>query len=173
MPNETLQKILQQKGITTDDQIIFQTIFDVLSTLFTDENHLSTLTSGYNINHYQQVWFPNIVPLQQKELAIKRGMQIICQMIELKFTILLITFAKLNEKKSALVIILLVFLLLLDFLIKIAKQWFIKKLKIVIILINNLKNHTFLVWFFKIDSYYFYLFLILIVVFLLILVSFF
>lgn len=37
MPNETLQKILQQKGITTDDQIIFQTIFDVLSTLFTDE----------------------------------------------------------------------------------------------------------------------------------------
>ncbi len=38
MTNETLQKILQQKEITTDDKIIFRTIFDVLSTLFTDEN---------------------------------------------------------------------------------------------------------------------------------------
>lgn len=73
MTNETLQKILQQKEITTDDKIIFRTIFDVLSILFTDENHLSALTSGYNINHYQQVWFPNIVSLAQKTLAIKKG----------------------------------------------------------------------------------------------------
>ncbi|ELL44445.1 hypothetical protein [Spiroplasma melliferum] len=121
MPNETLQKILQQKEITTDDQIIFRTIFDVLSTLFTDENHLSTLTSGYNINHYQQVWFPNIVPLQQKELAIKKGYanymsddwtyiyyfngtnNLIKQQKlgekQLHHKTQLITFAKLNEKK--------------------------------------------------------------------------
>ncbi len=64
---------MQQKEITTDDKIIFRTIFDVLSTLFTDENQLSTLTSGYNINHYQQVWFPNIVSLAQKALSIKKG----------------------------------------------------------------------------------------------------
>ncbi|GAA6238116.1 MAG: hypothetical protein SPLM_02380 [Spiroplasma phoeniceum] len=44
-----------------------------MSTLFTDENQLSTLTSGYNINHYQQVLFPNIVSLTQKALAIKKG----------------------------------------------------------------------------------------------------
>ncbi|MFX4056739.1 MAG: hypothetical protein EHV01_000140 [Spiroplasma sp. hy2] len=62
---------MQKKEITTDDKIIFRTIFDVLSTLFTDENQLSTLTSGYNINHYQQVWFSNIVSLTQKALAIK------------------------------------------------------------------------------------------------------
>ncbi|WP_241525447.1 hypothetical protein [Spiroplasma endosymbiont of Megaselia nigra] len=64
---------MQKKEITTDDKIIFRTIFDVLSTLFTDENQLSTLTSCYNINHYQQVWFPNIVSLTPKALAIKKG----------------------------------------------------------------------------------------------------
>lgn len=55
MPNETLQKILQQREIKTTDDIIFRTIFDVLSALFTDENHLSTLKSGYTINDHQQV----------------------------------------------------------------------------------------------------------------------
>lgn len=98
MTNETLQKILQQKEITTDDKIIFRTIFDVLSTLFTDENQLSTLTSGYNINHYQQVWFSNIVSLTQKALAIKRDMQIICPMTEIIFIILMTQMIRQNNK---------------------------------------------------------------------------
>ncbi|AXF95798.1 hypothetical protein [Spiroplasma phoeniceum] len=98
MTNETLQKILQKKEITTDDKIIFRTIFDVLSTLFTDENQLSTLTSDYNINHYQQVWFPNIVSITQKALAIKRDMQIICPMTEIIFIILMTQMIRQNNK---------------------------------------------------------------------------
>ncbi|WHQ36862.1 hypothetical protein [Spiroplasma sp. SV19] len=73
MENKTLQKILQQRKITTADDIIFRTIFDVLSTLFTDENHLSTLEKGYTINEQQQVWFPNIIPPDRLATEIKKG----------------------------------------------------------------------------------------------------
>lgn len=73
MGNETLQKILQKREIKTTDDIIFRTIFDVLSALFTDENHLSTLRSGYTINDHQQVWFPNITLPQRLAIEIKKG----------------------------------------------------------------------------------------------------
>ncbi|MBE4704000.1 hypothetical protein [Spiroplasma platyhelix] len=73
MNNEVLQKILAKKEITITDKIIFRTIFDVLSALFTDENHISSLKSGYKINDQQQIWFPNITPDHQKELNIKKG----------------------------------------------------------------------------------------------------
>ncbi|WP_338965376.1 hypothetical protein [Spiroplasma endosymbiont of Sarcophaga carnaria] len=73
MPNETLQKILQQREIKTTDDIIFRTIFDVLSALFTDENHLSTLKSGYTINDHQQVWLVNIPPPHRLAGGIEKG----------------------------------------------------------------------------------------------------
>lgn len=68
-----LAKILKEKEITINDKIIFRTIFDVLSALFTDENHVSILTGDYQINDYQKVWFPNIAPDNKKELNIKNG----------------------------------------------------------------------------------------------------
>lgn len=73
MRNKILQKILQQKEIKTTDDIIFRTIFDVLSALFTDENYLSTLKSGYTINDHQQVWVPNITPPHRLAGEIEKG----------------------------------------------------------------------------------------------------
>ncbi len=73
MSNEVLSKILAKKEITINDHIIFRTIFDVLSSIFTDENHISLLKVGYKINDQQQIWFPNITPNNKKETAIKNG----------------------------------------------------------------------------------------------------
>lgn len=58
--NDVLKKILTKKEITIKDKIKFRTIFDVISAIFTDENHVSTLKGHYMINETQQVWFPNI-----------------------------------------------------------------------------------------------------------------
>jgi len=55
MSNEVLTKILTKKAITLNDPIKFRTIFDVLSSLFTDENHISLLKVGYKINDQQQI----------------------------------------------------------------------------------------------------------------------
>jgi len=55
MSNEVLTKILTKKAITLNDPIKFRTIFDVLSSLFTDENHVSLLKVGYKINDQQQI----------------------------------------------------------------------------------------------------------------------
>ncbi|WP_425380311.1 hypothetical protein [Spiroplasma endosymbiont of Stenodema calcarata] len=73
MPNETLQRILQQKEIKITDDISFRTIFDVLSALFTDENNLSILTNGYTINNQQQVWLVNLSPPAQLPRDLNKG----------------------------------------------------------------------------------------------------
>lgn len=73
MVDQILQKILQQQEIKTTDYIIFRTIFDVLSAIFTDENHFSTLKSWYTINEPQQVWLPNIIPQSRLAGKIKKG----------------------------------------------------------------------------------------------------
>lgn len=61
-----LNKILTKKEITIKDHIKFRTIFDVISAIFTDENHVSILKGHYMVNQTQQVWFPNIVSEEQK-----------------------------------------------------------------------------------------------------------
>lgn len=73
MNDKVLEKILKQKEITINDKIIFRTIFDVLSSLFTDENNISILKIGYKINDQQEIWFPNIIPDNKKEEHIKSG----------------------------------------------------------------------------------------------------
>lgn len=73
MTNEVLAKILTKKEITINDHIKFRTIFDVLSSLFTNKNHISLLEVGYKINAQQQLWFPNITPNNKKTAAIKNG----------------------------------------------------------------------------------------------------
>lgn len=70
MNNEVLKKILLSKVITTNDRILFRTIFDILSTFFTDENGISILKSGYKINDYQHLWFLTITPDSEKEVVI-------------------------------------------------------------------------------------------------------
>lgn len=98
MPNETLQKILQQREIKTTDDIIFRTIFDVLSALFTDENHLSTLKSGYTINDHQQVWLVNIPPPIALLGKLKRVMPITLLLMEHIFINLIAPNRLVNEK---------------------------------------------------------------------------
>ncbi|MDQ7982631.1 MAG: hypothetical protein REH79_00220 [Spiroplasma sp.] len=71
MTNEVLTKIRAKKAITIKDHIKFRTIFDVLSALFTDENQISTLHHGYKLNDHQQIWFPNIIPNDKKQITIK------------------------------------------------------------------------------------------------------
>lgn len=73
MKNEVLKTILFKKEITIKDRILFKTIFEVLSTLFTNEDGVSILKSGYKINDYQQVWFLTISPNSEKEEVIKTG----------------------------------------------------------------------------------------------------
>lgn len=73
MNREVLKKILVEKKITINDRILFRTIFEVLSTIFTDENGISTLSSNYKINDYQRVWFLVITPNSKKPVAIKKG----------------------------------------------------------------------------------------------------
>lgn len=73
MNNEILNQILIKKEITINDRIKFRTIFDVISALFTDENHVSSLKGNYMINNQQHVWFPNIIPEKQKEIETKKG----------------------------------------------------------------------------------------------------
>lgn len=43
MNNEVLKRILAKRAITINDRILFKTIFEVLSTLFTNEEGISTL----------------------------------------------------------------------------------------------------------------------------------
>lgn len=73
MNNEVLAQILAKKEITINDDIKFRVILDVLSSLFTDENHISILEIGYRINDSEQIWFPNIIPNNKKAAAIKDG----------------------------------------------------------------------------------------------------
>ncbi len=73
MNNEVLKTILFKKEITIKDRILFKTIFEVLSTLFTNEDGVSILKIGYKINDYQQVWFLTISPNSEKEEVIKTG----------------------------------------------------------------------------------------------------
>lgn len=79
MNTEVLKTILAKKEITINDRILFKTIFEVLSTLFTNEDGISTLKSGYCINDYQRVWFLTISPNSKKEAAIKTGYAILAE----------------------------------------------------------------------------------------------
>ncbi|WP_425381651.1 hypothetical protein [Spiroplasma endosymbiont of Polydrusus pterygomalis] len=73
MNNEVLKRILAKRAITINDRILFKTIFEVLSTLFTNEEGISTLKTGYQINDYQRLWFLTITPDNKKETVIKAG----------------------------------------------------------------------------------------------------
>lgn len=73
MNNEVLKTILSKREITTSDRILFKTIFEVLSVLFTNEEGILTLKSGYHINDYQRLWFLTITPDNKKETVIKTG----------------------------------------------------------------------------------------------------
>ncbi len=77
MENETLQKILQQREIKTTDDIIFRTIFDVLSALFTDENHLSTLRVVILLMIINKYDFQILHSHSDLQLKLKRDMPII------------------------------------------------------------------------------------------------
>lgn len=43
MNNEVLKRIFAKRAIIINDRILFKTIFEVLSTLFTNEEGISTL----------------------------------------------------------------------------------------------------------------------------------
>lgn len=73
MNHEVLKTILAKREITINDRILFKTIFEVLSTLFTNEEGVSTLKNGYNTNDYQRLWFLTISPDNKKEAVIKNG----------------------------------------------------------------------------------------------------
>lgn len=74
MNNENVWKeILAKKEITTKDRILFRTIQDVLSSVFTDENHISLIKVGYTITDQLHIWFPNIIPSDKKNQAIENG----------------------------------------------------------------------------------------------------
>ncbi len=90
MKNEVLKTILFKKEITIKDRILFKTIFEVLSTLFTNEDGVSILKSGYKINDYQQVWFLTISSNSEKEEVIKTGYANFCQKIEMLFINLIV-----------------------------------------------------------------------------------
>ncbi|AHI54321.1 hypothetical protein SSABA_v1c09220 [Spiroplasma sabaudiense Ar-1343] len=73
MSNSLIHEILKKKEITTDDRITFRTILDVISSLFTDENNISSLTGTYKISENEQVWFPNFVLDKNREKEILNG----------------------------------------------------------------------------------------------------
>ncbi|AXK50791.1 hypothetical protein [Spiroplasma alleghenense] len=73
MSNSLIHEIKNRKYITTQDNIVFRTILDVVSSVFTDENKISYITGNYKISENEQVWFPNFVTEKKKELEIEKG----------------------------------------------------------------------------------------------------
>ncbi|AHI53354.1 hypothetical protein [Spiroplasma culicicola] len=57
---QVFSKILNEKKITTSDEIYFEKIADVIARLFTDYNGISQLQKGYNLNEVEQIWCLNV-----------------------------------------------------------------------------------------------------------------
>ncbi|WP_338972542.1 hypothetical protein [Spiroplasma endosymbiont of Panorpa germanica] len=73
MNNELIHNIRERKYITTKDEIVFRTIQDVVSAIFSDENKVSYLTGINKISDNEQVWFPNFVTDAKKSAQISEG----------------------------------------------------------------------------------------------------
>lgn len=152
MNNEVLKTILLKIEITMKDRILFKTIFEVLSTLFTNEDGVSILKNSYRINDYQQVWFLTINPNNEKEEAVKTGYanflsedwNFVYQFNSIstsekrkqlgekyiKDKVEFVTFVKIKEKAKGIGYHFIGIFVFDDYIVtKIIKQWFFKKIK--------------------------------------------